>query len=117
MREFFRGWKRKAGCVTLLLACVFTAGRIRSREDEDDFGLKVFSKRCDVNFAFGVIRLSVWNELQQSRVAAWTCREIGMASLDPDFHRLMNLTDLRRLDYELTRASRHCKATALSVSP
>jgi hypothetical protein len=31
MREFFRGWKRKVGCVTLLLACVFTAGWLRSR--------------------------------------------------------------------------------------
>jgi hypothetical protein len=25
MREFFRGWRRKAGCVTLVTACVFVA--------------------------------------------------------------------------------------------
>lgn len=30
MREFFRGWKRKTGLLTLLLACVFTAGWVRS---------------------------------------------------------------------------------------
>lgn len=30
MREFFRGWRRKAGCLTLVLACVLAAGWIRS---------------------------------------------------------------------------------------
>jgi hypothetical protein len=30
MREFFRGWRRKVGCVTLLIACVFAAGWVRS---------------------------------------------------------------------------------------
>lgn len=30
MREFFNGWRRKAGVVTLVLACVFTAGWVRS---------------------------------------------------------------------------------------
>lgn len=29
MREFFHGWRRKAGCVTLVMALVFTAGWIR----------------------------------------------------------------------------------------
>lgn len=31
MREFFRGWKRKLGVLTLVLACMFAAGWIRSR--------------------------------------------------------------------------------------
>lgn len=30
MRDFFRGWKPKAGCVTLVMACVFTSAWIRS---------------------------------------------------------------------------------------
>ena len=30
MREFFHGWRRKAGCVTLALACVATGLWIRS---------------------------------------------------------------------------------------
>lgn len=35
MREFFRGWRRKAGCVTPLMACVFAAGcfRIQTKFD------------------------------------------------------------------------------------
>jgi hypothetical protein len=30
MGEFFRGWRRKAGCVTLVMACVLMAGWVRS---------------------------------------------------------------------------------------
>jgi hypothetical protein len=30
MREFFKGWRRKVGCVTLAMACVFMAGWVRS---------------------------------------------------------------------------------------
>lgn len=31
MREFFRGWRRKAGCVTLVMACFTMVGWTRSR--------------------------------------------------------------------------------------
>ena len=30
MSEFFKPWRRKIGCVTLLMACVFAAGWVRS---------------------------------------------------------------------------------------
>ena len=30
MRDFFRGWMRKAGCVTLVMACVLTSAWLRS---------------------------------------------------------------------------------------
>ncbi len=30
MREFFKGWRRKFGCITLLMACVFMGGWVRS---------------------------------------------------------------------------------------
>ena len=29
MREFFQSWRRKAGCVTLAMSCVFMAGWVR----------------------------------------------------------------------------------------
>ncbi len=35
MREFFRGWRRKTGCLTLMMACVFMAGWMRSLNHED----------------------------------------------------------------------------------
>ena len=31
MREFFRGWRRKVGVVTLVLALVFMGGCVRSQ--------------------------------------------------------------------------------------
>jgi hypothetical protein len=37
MREFFRGWRRKIGVMTLVVACVFMAGWVRSCTTEDDF--------------------------------------------------------------------------------
>lgn len=30
MPKFFHGWRRKLGCLTLLLACVFAVGWVRS---------------------------------------------------------------------------------------
>ena len=35
MRAFFRGWKRKVGCVTLFIACILTTGWVRSRTEQD----------------------------------------------------------------------------------
>lgn len=35
MREFFKGWRRKVGLVTLVMALVFTGGWLRSRFFED----------------------------------------------------------------------------------
>lgn len=36
MREFFKGWRRKAGCVTLVMACAVTISLIRARIVNDD---------------------------------------------------------------------------------
>jgi len=35
MREFFRGWKRKAGCVTLAMACAFITECVRTFDVHD----------------------------------------------------------------------------------
>ena len=35
MGEFFRGWRRKVGVVTLLIACLFAAGWVRSQHIVD----------------------------------------------------------------------------------
>ncbi len=37
MVEFFSGWRRKAGVVTLLMACIFMAGWLRSNVLQDNF--------------------------------------------------------------------------------
>ena len=51
MIEFFRGWKRKVGCVTLVLACVFSAGWVRSSSIFDG-----------VHFNFGSTEYTVYSE-------------------------------------------------------
>ena len=35
MREFFRGWRRKGGVLTLVMACMFAAGWVRSHTQID----------------------------------------------------------------------------------
>jgi hypothetical protein len=35
MSDFFREWRRKIGCVTLLTACLFMSGWVRSQSRED----------------------------------------------------------------------------------
>jgi len=45
MRDFFHGWRRKAGCVALVMACLFMAGWIRSRMFGDAFLFPVGSRQ------------------------------------------------------------------------
>lgn len=47
MREFYRGWKRKVGVVTLLVACVLTSAWIRSLSKEDEFRIPA-GKRTEI---------------------------------------------------------------------
>jgi hypothetical protein len=39
MREFFHGWRRKAGCMTLVMACVFAVGWVRSEFKFDNISM------------------------------------------------------------------------------
>ena len=39
MREFFRGWRRKSGCIMLAIACVFMIGWFRSQNNFDELQL------------------------------------------------------------------------------
>ncbi|MDB5343031.1 MAG: hypothetical protein JWP89_1408 [Schlesneria sp.] len=48
MREFFHGWRRKAGCVALIMACVLMVGWFRSRLVQDEIRISV----CYANLFF-----------------------------------------------------------------
>ena len=41
MSEFFRPWRRKIGCVTLLLACLFAVGWVRSLSQCDELNFTI----------------------------------------------------------------------------
>ena len=56
MREFFQGWRRKAGLVTLAMACLLTVGWMRSRVYSDSITLYHDDRASDflVSFQGGI---------------------------------------------------------------
>jgi hypothetical protein len=72
MREFFRGWRRKAGCVTLMLACVFTTCWVRSLTKWDEINLDRGLGRMDeMESHAGEIRLVRWRGWVSRRKWTW----------------------------------------------
>jgi len=57
MAEFFRGWKRKVGVVTLILACLFMGGWLRSRSKSEWMGIAVPGSH--LNFISGCNRFRI----------------------------------------------------------
>lgn len=45
MREFFQGWRRRVGCITLLMAIALMAGWMRSRLVEDVAACSILDNR------------------------------------------------------------------------
>jgi hypothetical protein len=73
MREFFRGWRRKAGCTTLVVALVFMAIWIRSRHITDTLTLRSEESRT-------------WHSLTLSQQGLKWARSIGSGQHgDPEF--------------------------------
>lgn len=69
MRNFFKPWRRKIGVVTLLIACVFAAGWIRSYQNFDD--LKVLSHTFfSSDGVFGELTFTIDHQVQGGRVVA-----------------------------------------------
>lgn len=60
MREFFKGWRRKCGCLALVLACLFMGAWIRSRNIEDEIYFPI-SKTQPV-LVFSTQGYIVWGE-------------------------------------------------------
>jgi len=60
MGEFLKGWRRKMGCVTLVMACVFTAAWVRSLTLQDCYSFgsgkgDIMFVVCSREGAFGEI--------------------------------------------------------------
>jgi hypothetical protein len=58
MREFFRGWKRKSGVATLVMACVLTVGWIRSYSNLDMLTLATWNSFWRLTIEEGLVELS-----------------------------------------------------------
>jgi hypothetical protein len=60
MREFFRGWRRKAGCIALVIALVFTMGWMRSLHSREFLFI-------EFEFPFGG-RINIYTSANQMEV-------------------------------------------------
>ena len=78
MREFFHGWRRKAGCVAMVMACALAGMWARSRVIQDivflDFGSRVHT----FHTYGGVLTWNRHNETPgQPNITTWTRRSMG----------------------------------------
>ena len=59
MRDFFHGWRRKAGCVMLVMACFVSAAWTRSQRVWDIFTFTLGSRQCQFISRDGKLRWRV----------------------------------------------------------
>lgn len=58
MLTFFHGWRRKAGCVALVMACVFMAAWVRSIQYQDAFFIYFGARITGIATAEGYFSLA-----------------------------------------------------------
>jgi hypothetical protein len=71
MHEFFNPWRPKAGCVTLVMACVFTAGLIRSQEDLDILYLNYGSHNYKISSGKGQLHFGRTPYIEDAPAFDW----------------------------------------------
>ena len=59
MGDFFKSWRRKIGCVALMMAAVFMMGWVRSLSDTDVFVAPIGKSRIVVPYWMAVIPLTL----------------------------------------------------------
>ncbi|WP_157605455.1 hypothetical protein [Schlesneria paludicola] len=64
MRDFFRGWKRKIGVVTLLMACILSSFWIRSQAVEDALISPITNVR--IESTTGRLRIGIFHSVPGS---------------------------------------------------
>ena len=67
MKEFFRGWRRKAGVLTLLMACLFMAAWVRSFSTIDWLTLATWNSYWRLTIEHGVVELSRYRYVSGDR--------------------------------------------------
>ncbi len=72
MREFFHGWRRKAGCVTLVLALVFMGAWLRSYIVEDRLAFTTGDFRHAISSFQGRVGWDRWLDSPPSVGVAWS---------------------------------------------
>ena len=81
MGEFFRGWRRKLGVATLVLACIFAAGWIRSEKKMDCGGIGIGRSLFNIGSWDGMVIIDLWSPGQTLPIflfGSTTCQEYAM---------------------------------------
>ena len=71
MLNFFKGWRRTVGCVTLVMACVFTSGWVRSR---DQFDIVQFAHLGGMMSYDGILELQSFDAQLECPISWTSCR-------------------------------------------
>lgn len=85
MRDFFRGWRRKLGCVTLLLACVFTAAWLRHAFVTDHLDYSVGPDVADSWISADNCLFWIRNRIDRKKYSRYHPKEM-MPALDPPYY-------------------------------
>ena len=121
MCEFFRGWRRKTGCVTLFLALAFTGGWVRSLRNCDTIDASVFQRTYELRSDCGYLCWSGWSEQESS---GWPVLSFTSVVIDPtvnsdreQFQAMMRIAGLYldRGDWAIPYWAMDCALSVLSA--
>ena len=90
MREFFRGWRRKVGVVTLLMACVFMSGWVRSRAISDNLRFIYANSRIKIWSSSGYLE-STHRSQPEALFSSWSHRLEFRRNYFPEIHRPLGI--------------------------
>ncbi|MBS0201252.1 MAG: hypothetical protein JSS49_00025 [Planctomycetes bacterium] len=76
MREFFKGWRRKLGCVTLLMACMVVAAWLRSGIRYDFFDLNIAGMTYRLGLHGGNLRFIKQGPSASKQLVSWNTGEL-----------------------------------------
>jgi hypothetical protein len=103
MREFFKGWRRKVGCVTLVMACVLGIGWGRSYFVEDRVAFTSGSFRYAIGTSPGRVLWDQWLNDPPMDGLGWSSswRDLnGPMQSRPDYYKAPADSILGKLQFE-----------------
>ena len=115
MREFFHGWRRKAGCFTLTMALALSSMWLRSSFVFDILDITPSEQRCQIASACGMIFAAVWHEDNPSyRRNGWQRIELSGLN-DPEATIEVALYSWQNFDWHIPYRSLILPLTLLSA--
>ena len=86
MREFFHGWRRKAGLVTLVMALVFVAGWVRSLSVADEVATRINRTTLIASSLHGRVGLGHHvGDFPRSKMPRWNSSQVDTNGFERDF--------------------------------